>query len=290
MNCIVIKNIHMKKIIILLAFVSPFFFFNCGDNMDDLLINDSLTTSEVVAGLKTALEIGTDSSTNELSKENGFYGNALLKIVLPPEAQIIYDTKEQLKPYASQLNIDLDQKLENLVVSINRAAEDASKEAKPIFFDAIKDLTIADGWSILNGIVPDSLKSAHEGFDSLAATKYLKNKTFDKLLTVFATPINNSLNKKIVFDISTNDAWKGLIDNYNQIVEVYNVAAALPFSTLEPLSPINNVELGTYCTDKALKGLFSKVGDEEKKIRDNPLDWSVAIIQKVFGYIADKQK
>ena len=159
----------MKKSILLITLVLPFVMFSSCDLLNK---SDELSAGEIVEGLKTALSVGTDSSSTKLSALNGYYQNKLLKIILPPEADIILKNKDL--SYFKQLGItdQIDKQIEKVILGINRAAEDAAKEAAPIFKNAIKNLTITDGLSILNGKNPSTTKSDGEDLVSLAARNY----------------------------------------------------------------------------------------------------------------------
>ncbi len=231
----------------------------------EVLENSGLNDSEIAEGLKTALEVGTDSSVFITSSIDGFYKNQALKILLPPEADVIVDNINKI-PLGDQL-------LENVVLRLNRSAEDAAKSAAPIFKSAIQGMSLTDALTILNGQNPsDKLKSA--SFDSTAATGYLRSTTNDQLVEAFSVPINASLDKKLVGGISTNSAWKDLTSAYN---------AVAPFI----LKPQVNTNLGQHVTQKALDGLFLKVGEEEVKIRRDPWKWATKVVgdilTRVFG-------
>ncbi len=160
----------------------------------DELFNDDndffLSEETIIEGLKEALVVGTDSATNQLSLTNGYYGNAALKILLPPEADIIVN------------NISLipggDILIENIILGINRSAEDAAKEVAPIFVSAITSMTIMDGLSILNGT-------------NDAATTYLKNNTYSDLFGLYQPKLQTSLDKKLLGNVSTNSLWSDLV-------------------------------------------------------------------------------
>jgi len=273
----------MKKVYFTILALSFFAFFTSCDLLNK---NDSLTSADIVEGLKTALNLGTDSSSNKLSQLNGYYKDKLLKIALPPEADVILSHKNDQIFQTLGLTSQIDAQIENVILSINRSAEDAAKDAAPIFKNAITNLSIADGLSILNGKNPSTTKAGTitESFDSLAATNYLQTQTLTDLTKVFSTPINKSLDKDLGLGFSTNKAWSTLTTLYNQGVDKYNDANL--FGLYTNLEKVKTPDLGTYCTNKALIGLFSKVGDEEKKIRKNPYDWAIDIIRKVFGSVS----
>jgi hypothetical protein len=231
-----------------------------------------LSGSDVIQGLKTALLVGTDTSVSVTSRLNGFYRDEAIKILLPPEAQKIYANKNN----ALFRIAGLDKKLEEAVIAINRAAEDAAEEAGPIFKNAINGLAISDGFSILKGKNP-AASTASESFDSTAATGYLRSTTYTQLSDAFTPKINASLDKALIGKLSPNQIWNSLTSSYNSI-------ANRSMGVIEPVATIN---LGQYVTEKALNGLFYKVAIQEKEIRRNPGKWAKTavgnILQKVFG-------
>ncbi|MFP4019835.1 MAG: DUF4197 domain-containing protein [Bacteroidales bacterium] len=255
----------MKNIVYSVFILITMIFISCeelesifGDDMD------KLSEEEVVEGLKTALEVGTDTAVTVTSQVNGYYQDEVIKILLPEEAEIIQD-------YAQQLG--LQSTLEDFILSMNRAAEDAAGEAGPIFRNAVTDLTISDGWDILNGINPAS-EDNNSAFDSTAATNYLTSTTSQNLYNAFQPKIQTSLNKDLISEYSTNEIWSTITTTYN----AYAIIAGL-----EEV----NTELDVYVTEEGLDGLFYKVGVEEKAIRRNPSEWGQTkagdILVKVFG-------
>jgi hypothetical protein len=225
---------------------------------------DKLTEQEVVEGLKTALLVGTDTAVSITSKTNGYYQDEVIKILLPQEVQ-------EAESYIR--NLGLGGQLDDFILSMNRAAEDAADEAGPIFSNAITDLSISDGWDILNGINPAE-GGSKKSFDSTAATNYLRSTTYSSLYGAFQPKIKNSLDKKLIGDYSTNKIW-------NDITTTYNSAATLAgWDQIE-------TELDVYVTEKGLDGLFIKVGKEEKAIRNDPWAWAETkvgnILERVFG-------
>jgi hypothetical protein len=244
---------------------------------DGLFSKDNpLSTEEVIIGLKTALAVGTDSSTSVLSAVNGYYGDALLKILLPPEANIIYQYKDNALVQA----IGITTLLNNTILAINRAAESAAKEAAPIFKESITSLSVAQAWDILNGVNPVGTKSSENAFDSTAATNYFRVTTITSLTNLYAPKIDNSLSQDLGLGFTANQAWNTLISSYN------TVANSLA-GQVAGIKPATNNSLGVYCTEKALNGLFFKVGEQEKSIRHNPYKWINTavgdILTKVFG-------
>lgn len=221
------------------------------EEISKLLANTGLTNEEVIEGLKSALTVGTDTSVTVLNKLDGFYKDDIVKILLPEEAKNIYDNINKV-PGGEFL-------LEETIKTLNRAAEDAAVEAKPIFINAITGITITDGLSILNGT-------------DTAATSYLKEKTFSALYSAFQPKIDASLSKDLIGGVSANSAYSNLVSTYN--------TASLN-GILFP--KISGNSLSSHVTNKALTGLFIKVADEEKAIRTDPLARVNDILKKVFG-------
>lgn len=204
-----------------------------------------LTAEQVIAGLKEALTVGTENSVTSVNKIDGYFNNIArpgIKILFPEEAQIVEDVVSSI-PLIGQPLVD------NFVLNLNRAAEDAASFAKPIFINAITSITIEDAFGILKGTDD-------------AATQYLKSKTFNELKNAFKPSIENSLESA-----GANDAWNEVISKYN----------SLPGS--EPVT----TDLPEYATTKALDGLFVLVADEELKIRNDPAARVSEILQTVFG-------
>jgi len=251
----------MKKIIILFIGFTILMFSSC-----DLLEDSSLTEEEIVKGLKTALELGTDTSTTVLSAVDGYYKDEAVKLLLPPEGEKMLNYISIIETIAGSGYV------EQTIKSINRSAEDAAKEAKPIFINAITGMTIQDGLNILQG---NSGNGAD--FDSTAATNYLISKTYTNLVDVYAPKIDVALDKDLLGKgASANELWTIL-------VTAFNTAVTLNLINDDKID--SELTLGEYATGRALDGLFLKVSDEEKKIRKNPYEWALDIIQKVFGSV-----
>jgi hypothetical protein len=208
--------------------------------------------ADIVAGLREALRVGTDTSVSILNKKDGYLQDLAVKILMPEEVQNLYNS---LDPLTKSL---LKGPLDTLVIKINRAAEDAAVEAKPIFVDAITNISIVDGYSILKG-------------NDDAATTYLKGATYEGLRGKFQPKIEASLAKPIMGSVSAADAYESFVNKYN------TYAILLPnYKELPP-------SLSEHTTRKALDGLFLKVAEEEKAIRTNPLARVTEILKKVFG-------
>lgn len=199
-----------------------------------------LTNTEVVSGLKEALTVGTKNSASSASKLDGFNKNSLIRIPFPQEATKVKTT---------MLKMGMKSQVTKFETTLNRAAEEASKEAAPIFISAIKGMTITDGFTILKG-------------ENDAATKYLNNKTNAQLYEKFKPAV-----KKAIQKVELTKAWSPLISKYNKIPGVQK----------------QNPNLDDYVTKKAIEGLFKLIAAEELKIRKDPVARVSDILKKVFG-------
>lgn len=218
-----------------------------------------LTEAEVASGLKEALTTGARNAAQRLAAENGYYGDAALKILLPDEADIIVDNISRI-PGGDQL-------LEDVILRINRAAEDAAKEVAPIFVNSITSMSIGDAFGILNGA-------------DNAATAYLHSTTYNELYALYKPKIQASTEKKIVGNISTKNSWETLTTKWN------TVANSLA-GKLAGLKPVNT-ELDDFLTTKALTGVFTRVEEEELKIRKEVSARITPLLQRVFGSLDNK--
>lgn len=248
----------MKKIFIILSILISF--TACDDTKDivDVFSDGQLTESDVIEGLKEALVISTDTAVTTVSQVNGYFLDELIKIYLPPEADIIVENVNN--PLLSTLGVD--DFIDDMILKLNRAAEDAASDAIPIFVDAIAAMTIQDAFDILNG-------------SDTAATHYLREKTFIDLKEAFQPKIASSLDKPLVAGISASETWTTFTGLYNDIANSL-------VGQLAGLTPINT-NLDEYVTTKALQGLFIKVAEEEQDIRTDPLARVTDILEKVFG-------
>ncbi len=230
----------MKKwIIILSLFVYPIMGCDTARSILNSSGSGNLSKSEVVQGLKEALHVGTDSATFHLALLNGFYGDDIIRILMPPDAQKVEKTLR---------NVGFGKTVDNTILSMNRAAEDATKYVGDIFLNSIKRMTIQDAFGILKG-------------DDHAATNYLKRTTTAQLTAAFKPIVARSLS-----NVSATKYWKDLFTTYNR------------FSS----NPVD-VDLTDYVTAKALDGLFYHIGLEEQKIRKDPAARINDILKKVFG-------
>ncbi len=242
----------MKKWRMVILF-STLLLSSCDELFDDE--NDGfLTEDTIVQGLKEALRVGTDSATNQLSLTNGYYGNEVLKILLPPEADVIVDNISRI-PGGADL-------IEKIILGINRSAEDAAKEVTPIFISAITDMTIMDGLTILNGT-------------NDAATKYLRSNTYNDLFDLYQPKLQVSLDKKLLGTVSTNSLWSELVSQWNVFANSF-AGQMLGYNPVE-------TQLDSYLTNKALDGLFIKIAEEELDIRTDPVARVTDLLERVFG-------
>ncbi|MCF8369172.1 MAG: DUF4197 domain-containing protein [Bacteroidales bacterium] len=245
----------MKKKIFVLLFL-PWLMSSCdvAESLIKVVEEEApLTQQEVTRGLKEALRVSADTAVNIVSTVNGFYGDQLIKIYLPPEAKIIMDNKDN--PLLKAVGIT--KLVDDAILGMNRAAENAAKSATPIFVNAIKSMTINDAFAILNG-------------SDTAATQYFRSKTYSQLKNSFKPKVKSSLGKPLVGNISPNQAWTSLTSSYN------DVAVFTGWNKV-------NTQLDEYVTNKALSGLFLKLKEEERQIRKDPKARVTDILERVFG-------
>lgn len=199
----------------------------------------ALSEEEVAKGLKEALNKGIEKGVEKVSKPDGFFKDPEIKIPFPEDAKVV-ETKLR--------KVGQGKKCDEVILTLNRAAEDASKSAKEIFIVAIKNMTISDAFNILKG-------------EDNAATEYLKKSTSAKLKEKFKPIIQASLDK-----VGATKHWETVMTTYNKIPMVKKV----------------NPDLAEYVTDKAITGLFLQIEKEEKEIRKNPMARTSDILKKVF--------
>lgn len=236
----------MKKIFIVLSFIAMSF-SGCDTAKQILggiegmggMGSGSLTNAEIVSGLKEALRVGTDTTTKKLSFINGFFGDDIIRILMPPEAQKVEKTLR---------DVGFGSSVDKAILSMNRAAEDATKFVGNIFWNSIKQMTITDAIGILRG-------------GDFAATDYLKRTTTLQLVNAFRPVIDRSLG-----NVNATKYW-------NDVFSIYNRFSRNPVNT----------DLGAYVTDKALGGLFYHIGLQEQQIRRDPAKRVTEILRRVFG-------
>lgn len=195
---------------------------------------------EIASGLRQALDFGIEKQVAKLTQTDGFYKNEMVKILLPEELQ---------KVDKGLRDIGLGKLADEGLKALNRAAEDAVKEATPIFIDAVKGITFADAKNILIG-------------NDDAATQYLNGKTQTALYAKFNPVIKNSFSK-----VGADDIWSNLINKYNSI----------------PFTSDVNPDLTDYVTVEALKGVYTMIAVEEKEIRNNIGSRTTDLLKKVFA-------
>lgn len=217
-------------------------------------VNAPLTEAEVIDGLKEALITGSNNASAILSAVDGYYRDDLVKILLPEEASVIIDNLSKI-PGGDKL-------VEDVILSINRAAEDAAKEVAPIFVNSIRQMTISDAFGILKGA-------------DNAATRYLIRTTRTDLYNLYKPKIRQSTEKDIIGAVSAKDSWDVLTGKWNLFAN--SVAGRVA-----GVSPVNT-DLDDYLTNKALDGMFLKVEMEEKNIRENVSARITPLLQRVFG-------
>lgn len=203
----------------------------------------ALTNTEVISGLKEALNVGIQNSVSLTSITDGFLKNEAIRLPFPPDALKI---KEKAIEWGMQGQVD------KIETTLNRAAEEATKEALPIFKDAILNMSVQDGFAILNG-------------GNGAATKYLKDNTRAKLTAAFSPKVKEAISK-----VKLTEYWDPVATKYNQ---------AMKFSGGTQIE----TDLNKYVTERAIDGLFHMVEQEENKIRQDPAARVTDILVKVFG-------
>ncbi len=200
-----------------------------------------VTEAEAGEGIKEALGQGLVKAVLKLNKQDGFFGDAVYKILMPQDAQKVVNTLRDL---------GLGNLVDKAVLAINRGAEDAVGFAKPIFIDAIKNMTLSDAIGLVrNG--------------DTSATHFFRIKTTDKLIAAFSPVINSSLDK-----VNATKYYGDVINTYNNFP-----------TTFKKINP----DLGSFVTQKATEALFNLVAKEEINIRQNIAARTTALLRKVFG-------
>jgi hypothetical protein len=201
---------------------------------------ESLSEDKIILGLKEALNISTGNAVTGVGRLDGFFKDAIIKILMPKQLQTI---EKGLRTVGQGRRVD------EFVLSMNRAAEKAAPQAKAIFIGAIKEMTFDDARKILTG-------------GDTAATTFFKDKTTDRLSGAFRPIIEKAMN-----EVGATRQYKDLIGRYQNL----------------PFAQNYTVDIDEYVTGKAIDGLFYYVGEEEKKIRKNPAARVTQILKDVFG-------
>ncbi len=234
----------MKKIYLTLCI---FALFSCAEMQQVLnsLPQEGVSNFDISNGLKAALDQGVSNQVSKLTASDGFFRNELVKILLPKELRVV---DEGLR------KIGLGSLADEGLRLMNRAAEDAVKEATPIFVNAIRNISFNDARNILMG-------------NQTAATSYLENTTKTQLYQSFSPVIRQSFNK-----VGADKVWRDIITKYNAI----------------PLTTKVNPDLNDYVTQQALNGVFTMIAVEEKNIRTNLNARGSDLLKRVFG-LQDKK-
>ncbi|ARV09062.1 hypothetical protein BTO05_05210 [Winogradskyella sp. PC-19] len=231
----------MKKYILLLVFTM--IITSCAELqqvVNQLPQAGTISNTDIATGLRQALDLGIDKQVTKLTQKDGFFKNELVKILLPEELQKVDKTLR---------SIGLASLADEGLKVLNRAAEDAVKEATPIFVSAVKGITFDDAKNILLGTED-------------AATQYLASKTQTELYNKFKPVINNSFSK-----VGADQIWTNLITKYNNL----------------PLTNNVNPDLTDYVTGEALKGVYKMIAVEEKEIRNKISSRTTGLLKKVFA-------
>lgn len=199
-----------------------------------------LSNSDAAAGLKAALSRGAEFAVAELGKPNGFLGNPKVRIELPQSLRGVESMARQF---------GMNKQMDELVNTMNHAAETAVVEAKPLLVNAVKNMSVTDARDILMG-----------GQDS--ATQYFKRST------------SEALGKKFLPIVSKATSKLQLAQKYNDVA-----GQAAKFGAIDS----KDANLDSYVTNKMLDGLFVMVAEQEKKIRADPIGTGSSLLQKVFG-------
>lgn len=231
----------MKKLMFLsLLMIGSLTLNSCNELQQVLATASQSGGMNVAAGLKQALELGVSAGVDVLSQNEGYFKDEAVRILLPEELQKVDKTLR---------SIGLSSLADEGLKVLNKAAENAVTQAKPIFLSAIKNMTFTDAMNILKG-------------NNTAATTYLKNTTLSALEEAFAPKIQESLST-----VGADKIWENIINKYNQIPLVKPVEA----------------NLTKYVTTQAINGLFVKVGDKEQEIRTNIAARTTPLLQSVFA-------
>ncbi|HEV2232648.1 MAG TPA: DUF4197 domain-containing protein [Terriglobia bacterium] len=200
----------------------------------------SLSNSKVASGLKEALRVGADNSVKLTGRPNGYFGNEAIKILMP----------KNLRPLERGLRlVGYGPKVDEFILSMNRAAEAAAPAAKQIFGDAILSMTFEDARQILSG-------------GDTAATDYFKKTTTAQLTAAFRPVVEKTMEENGV-----TQKYKGLLGQYKSI----------------PFARTQSLDITQYVVSRALDGLFYMLGQEERKIRTNPAARTTSLLKEVFG-------
>lgn len=277
----------MKNILSITVLFSLLFLTSC-DLLQDAM-EEQEKTINISEGLKEALRVGTDTATAKLGITDGYLKDEAVKILLPTELQnqiaalkaIEFNalgqtfTGEQI--YNTGIPLlginSLADREDELILGINRAAESAASEAGPIFFSAIKRITISDAERILYGA-------------DTAATAYLVGKTYQSLFDTFEPKVNTAVNSVKVGDRTVEEVYAQFVGEYNKILNTsINPIGEQTVGSVANIQTIKESDISAFATTKGLDGLFLKVQDEEANIRKNVSARVNSILEEVFGLL-----
>ncbi len=216
--------------------------------------NTLLSETDIIAGLKEALTFGVEQSVADLSGSDGYFSDESVKILLPPETDMILENVAKIP--GGQYLID------KLMTGINDAASDAAAQATPILTESINDMTFSDAVAVLAGADD-------------AATKYLKQDKYNELMDLYQPQIQSSLDKVYIEDVSPQNSWDELTGKWNEI-------AGSIVGRIAGLQPVET-DLSRYLTGQALDGLFLKIADSEKNIRKETSARVTPLLERVFS-------
>lgn len=231
----------MKRIFIL--FLISLSLTSCAElqQISEEIARSGIITDEQIAnGLQQALSKGVDEQVSKLTEENGFYSNSLVRIGLPEELTAVENTMRKL---------GLGNLADEGIKALNSTAQQAVKEATPVFLSAIKEMTFEDARNILLG-------------DNKAATAYLREKTQTELYKKFEPIVKANFQK-----VGADQIWENVIQKYNQL----------------PLTTNVNPNLTDYVTSEALKGVYKMIEIEEQHIRNNATERTTELLRRVFA-------
>lgn len=254
-------------------------------------VAEEASTVNIAQGLKEALKVGTDTATSKLAVVDGYLKDEAVKILLPDEME---EKIAQFK--AIEINVfgigtvtgetlytaglpalginSLSSYEDDLILGINRAAESAANEAGPIFFDAITSITISDAENILYG-------------SDTAATAYLIDRTYQSLFQTYEPKLDAAVNSVTIGDKTVEEVYANFVNEYNSILAT-SIPTGFSSSSLGDIAgitPIENPDISAHATEKGLNGLFLKVQEEEKNIREDPLARVTDLLEDVFGLL-----
>lgn len=278
----------MKKKIGLIA-ISALLVFACSKETVTDVLSGNISTSQIIDGLKMALNVSSDTSIAKLSQFDGYFGDPEVKLDMPLGTQLAIQalksktitvgfatiSGEDIYNGTTILGIPiggLGGAESELVEGINRAAESAANTAKPIFLGAITDMSILDASTVL-------LSSS-----DTAATAYLRNNTGTEMYNSYEPKVDSTLSAIMVGSTNVSDTYEDFVADYNNLLST-GIPGFGDIGSLTNLSPIQVDDLSAYTTNRALDGLYDKMGEEEVAIRTDPAARVSDLLALVFGLL-----